>query len=51
MSTQLYLAQGIAEGRAWSAQDPALQREVALARAAERRRRARTRTRRGRLPA
>lgn len=39
MSTQLYLAQGISEGRAWHREDPAVLRDVELERAGERRER------------
>lgn len=39
MNTQLYLALGIMEGRAWSDQDQAILREVELARETTRRQR------------
>lgn len=45
MNTQLHLAYGIVEGRAWSDQDRALLRSVELARKQSRR------DRRGRRPA
>lgn len=44
MNTQLHLALGIIEGRAWSDQDQAMLRDVELARQTERRSR-RTRRR------
>ena len=37
MNSQVYLALGIVEGRAWSDQDPAMLRDVELARQSERR--------------
>ncbi len=37
MSTQLYLANQIVEGRAWSREDQVVQRDVELARAEARR--------------
>jgi hypothetical protein len=42
MNTQLHLAFGLVEGRAWSDQDPSILREVALARQDARRARRRS---------